>query len=168
MPTRQGLALRLATVFSGHALYASFNWCFDNLLYVYAVHRLGLLYGGAVMTFLAGLQCGATLLLYERMRIDWVGAGSLTRLVDLDSPTWWQRVLLWAVQKGDAFVFVALCVFQDAFITTAYFRRGRFDGLTARDRRIFVGSVLVSNLYWTLRSGVVSAALAGVWHRFQS
>jgi len=155
-------------VTSGHALYGTFNWCFDNVLYVYAVHRLGLLAGGALMTCLAGLQCAATLLLYERMRIDWVGAGSLAHLTTIENPAWWQRVILWAMQRGNAFVFVALCVFQDAFITTAYFRRGRFDGLTVRDWRIFISSVLLSNLYWTLRSGAVAAALSGVWHRVLS
>lgn len=154
---------RVAEVGIGHILYASFNWFFDNVLYVFVVYQLGLLVGGALMTTLSLAQCGATLLLYERMRIDWVGAGSLARMSCIPNPLWWQRILICATRRGDAFVFVVLCIFQDPFITTAYFRRGRFDGLTGRDWRIFIGSVLASNFYWTLRSGAVAAVLLSAW-----
>jgi hypothetical protein len=154
---------RIAEVGTGHFIYATFNWFFDNVLYVLVVYRLGLLVGGAIMTALSLVQCGATLLLYERMRIDWVGAGSLARLSCIPDPSWWQRIIIWATRRGDAFVFVVLCIFQDPFITTAYFRRGRFDGLSARDWRIFFGSVFTSNFYWTLRSGAVAAIIVGAW-----
>ena len=89
--------------------------------------------------------------------------GSLARLSTLPNPSWWQRVILWATRHGDFAIFLALCAFQDPFITTAYFRRGRFDGITARDWRLFLASVFVSNLYWTLRSGAVAAILVGAW-----
>jgi len=39
---------------------------------------------------------------------------------------------------------------HDPFITTACLRRGRFNGMTRRDRGIFYGSVLVSNGCWIL------------------
>lgn len=154
----------LATIALGHALYASFNWLCDNVLYVYAVHRLGLIKGGLLMTCFAGVQCALTLLLYERMRIDWVGAGSLFSTLNTACPNWWQRIIRWAVCKGDAIMFLTLCVFQDAFITTSYFRQGRFGRVSIHDWKIFGGAVLVSNLYWTLRSGVVATALASAWH----
>lgn len=154
---------RLAEVGTGHALYATFNWFFDNVLYVYVIYRLGLLVGGAIMTFLSLVGCAAKLLLYERMRIDWVGAGSLARLSCIPNPSWWQRIISWATRRGAAVIFLALCVLQDPFITTAYFRQGRFDGFRARDWQIFFGSVLVSNFYWTLRSGVVAAVLVSAW-----
>ena len=54
-------------------------------------------------------------------------------------------------------------VFQDPFITTAYFRQGRFDGLRLRDWLLFLASVVVSNAYWTLRSGAVATLLVGAW-----
>lgn len=161
-----GQRRRIAEVGLGHALYATFNWFFDNILYVYAVYRLGWLRGGALMTVLSMLQCGGSLLLYERMRIDWVGAGSIVRLSSIPSPSWWQRILIWADRKGAAFIFVALCVLQDPFITTAYFRGGRFDGLRKRDWQVFFASVLVSNGYWTVRSGAVAAVFVGAWQWF--
>lgn len=144
-------------------MYATFNWFFDNVLYIFVIYRLGLILGGAIMTLLSALQCALLLLLYERMQIDWVGAGSVVRLSSLPDPNWWQRILIWAARRGTFSIFVALCIFQDPFITTAYFREGRFDGLKARDWRVFFGSVLLSNGYWTLRSGALAAILVGTW-----
>jgi len=148
---------------TGHIVYASLRWIFENVIYVYIVYRLGLFVGGAIMTLLSLVICVATLLLYERMRIDWVGAGSLARLLGIPNPSWWQRIISWAMRRGPVVIFLSLCIFQDPFITTAYFRQGRFDGLQGRDWRIFFGSVLVSNCYWTLRSGAVVAVIETAW-----
>lgn len=154
---------RLAQIGTGHLLYASFNFVFDEIVYVYVVYRLGMLIGGVIMTMSSLVQCAAMLLVYERMRIDWVGAGSLARLFSVPNPSWWQRLARWAMRRGNVAIFIALCIFQDPFITTAYFRQGRFDGLNGRDWRIFLGSVLLSNFYWTLRSGVAAAILVSAW-----
>ena len=115
------------------------------------------------MTFLSLVVCAITLLLYERMRIDWVGVGSLARLSEIPNLSWWQRIIVWAMRRGAAVIFLVLCIFQDAFITTAYFRHGRFDGIKTHDWLIFIGSVFVSNIYWTMRSGVVVAIFVVAW-----
>jgi hypothetical protein len=154
---------RLAQIGMGHLLYATFNWFFDNILYVFVVYQLGLLVGGVIMTTLSLVQCAATLLVYERMGIDWVGVGSLARLSLAPKPSWWQRIVRWAMGRGNTAIFIVLCICQDPFITTAYFRRGRFDGLKGCDWRIFFGSVFVSNFYWTLRSGVAAVILVKAW-----
>lgn len=157
---------RVKIIVTGHALYATFSWLFDNVLYPWVVYRLGLVVGGSVMTLLSLITCAVTLLFYERMGIDWVGAGSIARLSAHPNPSWWQRIILWADRRGAAFVFVALCILQDPFITTAYFRQGRFDGLQRRDWRIFFASGIIANFYWTLRSGVVAAVIVSAWHWF--
>lgn len=154
---------RLAQIGIGHFLYATVNWLFDNVLYIFVVYRLGLIVGGAIMTMISLVLCAATLLVYERMQIDWVGAGSLVRLTSVPSPSWWQRIVRWAMRRGNVAIFLALCIFQDPFITTAYFRQGRFDGLDGRDWRIFLGSVFLSNFYWTLRSGMAATILVSAW-----
>ena len=154
---------RIAEIGTGHILYATFNWFFDNVLYVAAILQLGLVSGGALMTALSLIQCAASLVLYEHIRIDWVGAGSIAQLAGVPNPAWWQRLIAWATRRGAVVVFLVLCIFQDPFITTAYFRGGRFDGLRSRDWRLFFASVLVSNFYWTLRSGVLAAVVASAW-----
>lgn len=154
---------RLAQIGMGHLFYATFNWFFDNILYVFVVYQLGLFAGGVIMTTLSLVVSAATLFVYERMGIDWVGAGGLARLSLVQNPTWWQRIVRWAMGRGNAAIFIVLCLLQDPFITTVYFRQGRFDGLNGRDWRIFFGSVFVSNFYWTLRSGVAAVILVKAW-----
>lgn len=154
---------RVAQIGLGHAIYAGISWVFDNILYVWVVYRLGLLIGGAIMMAASGISCALTLVIYQRMKVDWVGAGALASLGSHPAPCWWQRILIWAMKKGDAMIFMALCIFQDPFITTAYFKRGSFDRLTGRDRWLFLGSVFCSNFYWTLRSGAVGVVFVKLW-----
>jgi hypothetical protein len=54
------------------------------------------------------------------------------------------------LQKSDPFVFLFLSIKEDPFITTAYLRHGKFSGMSRRDWKIFMGSLLVGNAYWTL------------------
>lgn len=91
---------RIAEIGIGHAIYASFNFFFDQILYVYVVYRLGLFVGGSIMTALSLVQCAITLIIYERMGIDWVGVGSLSRLSNIPHPSWWQRIIIAATGMG--------------------------------------------------------------------
>jgi hypothetical protein len=150
---------RIAEVGVGHMLYYVVSWLFDNVLYVWVVYRFGLFKGGLLMGTLATLICAVILMTYQRVRIDWVGAGSIGRLVQSEGLATWQRVLRWADHKGGWVVFGILSLVQDAFITTAYFRRGRFGPLESKDWQIFFGSAVVGNFYWTLRSGAVGAVI---------
>jgi hypothetical protein len=167
-PTLDGGAWwRLSQIGLGHAAYTAFNWFFDHVLYVYVVYRFGILYGGAVMTALSFVQCAATLSVYQRMGIDWVGAGFLHQLRYKANPSWLERCLIRATTWPPAALFTALCLLQDPFVTTAYFRRGRFGPLAPRDWRIFLGSVLVSNLYWIFVASAVGNLIAWTWHLCQ-
>ncbi|MGE0388041.1 MAG: hypothetical protein AB7Q97_25225 [Gammaproteobacteria bacterium] len=157
----------LARIGTGHALYATFNWFFDNVLYVYVVYQWGMLRGGAVMTALSFLQCAATLIVYQRMGIDWVGAGLLAQMKRKPEPTRVERLLVWAADRNRVLIFVLLCVFQDPFITTAWFKEGRFDALTRRDWHIFVAAVLVSNLYWIFVASLIGQAVVAAWRFLQ-
>ena len=61
-----------------------------------------------------------------------------------------RRGLGWMLNRGDVFAFVALSLRFDPFITTAYLRRGSYNGMSTRDWKIFLGSVVVSNAAWAL------------------
>ncbi len=154
---------RIAQVGAGHGLYATFNWGFDNVLYVYVVYTFGILKGGVCMLLLSCLQCAATLLVYQRMGIDWVGAGLLAELRRKERRSRLQNLIVRASARSEALIFVLLCVFQDPFITTAYFKQGQFGALTVRDWRIFFGSVFVANLYWIFVAALIGQAVAVAW-----
>ena len=167
LPSAQGGApawQRWSQVGLGHATYAGFNWCFDHVLYVLVVYHYGMFHGGALMTALSCLQCAATLVIYQRMRIDWVGAGLLAQLGAKPNPSRIERLLLPMSRWSPTAVFVALCLLQDPFIATAYRRAGRFGALTRRDWQHFLVAVLISNLYWILVASALGKLLAAAWH----
>ena len=62
------------------------------------------------------------------------------------------RITAWVLKKSNPIVFLFLSIKYDPFITTAYLRHGanQFNGMKRRDWKIFIGSLLVSNAYWTL------------------
>lgn len=153
---------RLTLIGLGHLLYAGFNWLFDHVIYVYVVFTWGMLLGGGLMTLFSLTQCALTLRLYEKMQIDWVGAGALNSW-DAQQSTSLLRRLFRRINGKKHTVFIVLCIVSDPFITTAYFRKGRFDGLTHRDWRIFFYSVLVSNGYWIGVSALLGTGIAHLW-----
>ncbi|MFZ5997595.1 MAG: hypothetical protein ACOYW7_08915 [Nitrospirota bacterium] len=54
------------------------------------------------------------------------------------------------MKKSDPVVFLFLSIKFDAFMTTAYMRRGKFTGMGKREWAISMGSLVISNAYWTL------------------
>ncbi len=154
---------RLAQIGTGRALYAAFNWLFDNVLYVYVVMTLGMFKGGALMMGLSFLVSAVILVAYQRMRIDWVGAGLLAEIRRKPVRTRLENVLVWASSRHPGIVFILLCVLQDPFITAAYFKQGSFERLSRRDWGIFVAAVFVSNLYWIFAASLIGQAVVALW-----
>ncbi|SJM95854.1 conserved membrane hypothetical protein [Crenothrix polyspora] len=154
---------RFTIIGLGHLLYAAFNWVFDHVIYVYAVFTWGMLMGGGLMTLLSLIQCALTLQLYEKMQIDWIGGGTLHNFT-AQQPTNLTGRLLCRISKQPKAVFLFLCVISDPFITTAYFRKGRFNGITTQDWQVFICSVIVSNGYWICISAFFGNLIAMLWH----
>jgi hypothetical protein len=159
---------RCAEIGTGHVLYAATGWLLDNVLYVWTVCELGLLKGGLLMGILATLYCAGILIVYQKMGLDWVGAGSINQLAPPEGAAWWQKTIRWAGDRGGWATFTVLSVFQDAFITTAFYRKGHFGPLKPKDWQVFLCSAVVSNTYWTLRSGAVGAVIINVWRGLSS
>lgn len=153
---------RFTIIGLGHLLYAAFNWVFDHVIYVYAVFTWGMLMGGGLMTLFSLIQCALTLYVYEKMQIDWVGSGAL-QAWNSQQPSNFSGRLFRCISKKPKAVFVFLCVVSDPFITTAYFRKGRFDGLTAQDWHTFIKSVVVSNGYWICVSALLGNGAFTLW-----
>ena len=93
--------------------------------------------------------CLLTLWFYDWAKRDWLGIELLKGLRLYTGPSIWRRATAWLLGRGDAVAFVVLSLRFDPFITTAYMRHGVYNGLTRRDWKIFLGSVLLSNAAWT-------------------
>lgn len=124
----------------------AFNW----LLYPYVIYRFGIFIGGTVMTILSLLACLLSLWFYDWSKRDWLGIEAIKSLKESDGKGRAGRLFAWVLQKGDLLTAMILSIKFDPFITTVYMRRGAYNGMSSRDWRIFLGSLLFGNAYWTL------------------
>jgi len=170
--------LRIGTIAISHAVLATVDFFFDNLLYPAMLVWHGKLVGGVIMTLLSCVICFCLVTFYVWSKKDWLGI-DVVEAVKERGEVWIKRfystkghwcllikaiaylpsriflLVMWLLKKNDIAAFLALSVYQDAFKTTIFLRHGRTDGLASRDWLIFVASIIVSNVYWTLRWSVI-------------
>jgi len=123
---------------------------FDYLLYPFVIYHLGILKGGIVMTLLSFIACILTMKFYDWSKRDWLGIEAIKRLKGYEGSKKLGKVTAWSLKKSEPVIFLFLSIQYDPFITTAYLRHGKFSGMTKRDWKIFTGSLLIANTYWTL------------------
>ena len=123
---------------------------FSYVLYPWIIYKYGALNGGFVMMFLSLVTSLLTLKFYDWSQRDWLGIEAIKSLKDYRGEHNAGRMTRWFLRKSEPAAFLFLCFWHDPFITTAYLRKGKFNGMTSRDWCIFYGSVLVSNGYWIL------------------
>ena len=161
-------------VLSAHGILSATDALFDHVLYPVVLAWLGNLAGGAVMTLASMLICAAILAFYEHGKIDWLGVDAVEAVKEhgegwvrrLDYSHWTIRlvawlpsrtflIVLWAINKSDIWAFIALSLYEDAFKTTAFLRKGKFDRFGRKDALIFIASLVISNVYWTIRWSII-------------
>jgi hypothetical protein len=162
---KETLGRRLRTLAAGVTIMYVINKAFDYLLYPYVVYRAGVIVGGLVMTGLSAIACLAILKFYDRTKKDWLGIETVRDLRNYRGDRPAGRLLTGLLSKSDVVAFVALSLYYDPFVTTVWLRHERFGGLSARDRKIFWGSVLLCNASWTVTCwlGVNAAVWAWRW-----
>jgi hypothetical protein len=146
------LPTRLAELATGVTAFKLLNYPFDYALYPLIIYQLGIIKGGLIMTFLAAAANLFCLKFYDWSKRDWLGIETLKGLKGYDGNSRLARFTAGLLQKGDLVAFLFLSIKEDAFITMIYLRHGshQFNGMSRRDWRIFLASLLVANLYWTL------------------
>ena len=143
------------------------TWAFDFLLYPFVISTYGLLIGAPVMTFLSFLICYASILFYDGTKRDWLGIETIKGLEEFNSLPIPNYVIgkifvsiinavgnatAWVMKKSDALAMVILSIKFDPFITVIHIRHGahQYNGLSKRDWKVFLVSLLIGNAYWTL------------------
>jgi len=168
---------------SAHGLLSATDYAFDNWIYPAVLIWLGVINGCVVMTMASMVLCAGFLAVYERMKIDWLGVNAL-EVVKEHGQSWVRRldaanilirvfawiptriflVVLWAVKKNDLLAFLAFSLYEDAFKTTAFLRKGKFGRFGRKDVGIFFASLVISNLYWTVRWTVIIGIIKRIYH----
>lgn len=160
-PARNRLAV-LAAGLAGNQLQV---WLFDYVLYPFVIWRAGLGRGLLIMTALSFLLCWSMLRFYDWSGQDWLGIEAIKKLREAPSAGRWRRGLAALLRRSDAVAFMVLSIRFDPLITVLYLRpaASAFRGLSRRDWRIFLGSLALSNVYWSLIAFGGIEVLRRVW-----
>jgi len=144
------------------------NYAFDYLLYPFVIWKLGVFKGGLVMTVLAGLTCYPMFLFYDWSKKDWLGIETVKSLRNYNGITRLGKITSWFLKRSDPFIMLILSIKYDAFITTIYMRTGsnQYNGLNKKDWKIFLLSLAISNIYWTLASFIGVTLIEYGWRHF--
>lgn len=158
-------AVRVAELTVGISTKNLISYSFDYLLYPFVIYKLGLLKGGIIMMVLSLLACVILLKFYDWFKRDWLGIETIKEMKDYQGNSKIGRFTSWTLRQSDPIVFLFLSIKEDAFITLVYMRHGshQYNGMTRRDWGIFLGSVALSNLYWTLAAYMGISVVEWVW-----
>lgn len=152
--------LKILTV--GHIIFHSYFYGFDYILYPFVIYKYGPLYGGIEMALLDGAICLFIFWIYDLLENDWLGIETVKEMVEeffkeeegIAKKSWikiGKKMLYLIFHKNKAGQFVFLSIHFDALITTIYMRPGYhlYNGFTKKDWKIFWGSIILSNAWWT-------------------
>jgi hypothetical protein len=154
---------RVAELAVGHTANQLMSMFFDWVLYPFVIYKYGLIWGGLVMMALSLIACLGTIWFYDWSKRDWLGIEAIKDLKDYDGKAGLGRITGWFLRKSEPVIFLFLSVMSDPFITTAYLRRGKFNGMIMRDWTIFFGSFFICNGYWILACYMGISLLEWAW-----
>lgn len=184
---RNSFSKRISQIALGHSLLSVLDFSFDRILYPFVLVKSGTVNGWVILTIASGLIGFLLIIVYERMKIDWLGVNVLEEIKRRGNQ-WIEKVnnkvglkwfvvkivvyipskillaVIWCLNKNDVIAFFVLSLYEDAFKTTAFLRHGKFDGLRAKDWFVFSASLVVSNIWWTLQWSILLIPLKWAWH----
>ena len=166
-PFQQSLTwqARVADLAAGITAFKLSNYAFDYALYPFVIYKLGIIKGGLIMTFLASVTNILCLKFYDWSKRDWLGIETLKGMKEYEGKSRLLKVMSRMLKKSDFMAFLFLSIKEDSFVTMVYLRHGshRYNGMSARDWRIFLASHAVSNIYWTLAAYMGISVVEWVW-----
>lgn len=144
------LIKRIGVLGVGLTANALMVWPFDYLLYPFIINRYGWIEGGVIMMIASFVYCLLTFAFYDWAKQDWLGLETLKEAQDVSDHSFLGRIVKKANKQW--LVFTVFSLQTDPFITTVYMRRGahQYNRLSARDWKIFLGSLLLGNIFWIL------------------
>ena len=140
---------RVAEIAVGLTINKLMDWPFNYILYPYVIYTCGILRGGIIMMLISLLSCMLTIRFYDWSQRDWLGIEAIKDIQYYQGKIKAGRLIGWFLKRSEPVAFLFLTIWYDPFITMAYLRRGKFNGMTRRDWMIFFGSFFLCNGYWT-------------------
>ena len=140
-------------------------WIFDFVIYPFVIYIYGILWGGLVMMALSFVVCYGTILFYDWSKKDWIGIETLKGIKAREPKNRIGKFLMKLIRKSDPLALVVLSIQFDPFITVAYMRHGahQYNGLSKRDWKIFISSLVIGDIYWTLAAFMGITLVESLW-----
>lgn len=146
---------RLLLFLTGATTFTVINYSFDFVLYPFVLYNLGVVVGFFTMMFLSFLFCWGYFIIYDYLKRDFLGIEfskeKMSSIIASEDSVGLKLLLVRVLRKSRAFLFVFLSIYFDPFVAVAFERKGNFayNGLSARDWRLFILSLIISNGFWS-------------------
>lgn len=163
---------KIAEIGIGLFLYeAVFNPLFDLVFYPFCLAYWGLKIGGIIAVSASFAHVALLFWLYDRMKIDWLGAHALRQIEDGENKSNLTNLAIWVGKEKTTvlekilspFVFVFLTLPLDPLIVAVHYRRQHFQGISWRDWGILIASVITANAWWFIKIGSVVELAKLLW-----
>ncbi len=146
---------RLLLFLTGATTFTVINYSFDFVLYPFALYKLGVVVGFFTMMLLSFLFCWGYFIIYDYLKRDFLGIEfskeKMSSIIASEDSVGLKLLLVRILRKSRALLFVFLSIYFDPFVAVAFERKGNFayNGLSARDWRLFILSLIISNGFWS-------------------
>jgi hypothetical protein len=163
-------ASKASRAVTGWGAWFASSWLFDDMLYPAVIAWLGPIVGGGIMASIAIMICWIWIKKIVASEEEWFSMDVLHKI---------QKIVFWAVRNANripffkkswvdavefALTFIAINFAFDPMIATLYFHHGnKAKTLSKQDKKIFVWSAIISNMYWIIRSWGLVMAIKFVW-----
>ncbi len=169
---------KVSKITLGHSITSVLDYAYDYGLYVPVIDAYsadgikGVLHAYMLLTTGSAIASYIEIVIYDKLGDDWLGWEAAKDADDfgqeflhkLNPKTLVGRLVIpiarmavkvfaWAIKKNTFTAHIAMSVAFDPFHTTIYLRKGsEYNGLSARDWKIFFTSAIVANAWWTVRT----------------
>jgi hypothetical protein len=146
---------RLLLFLTGATTFTVINYSFDFVLYPFALYKLGVVVGFFTMMLLSFLFCWGYFIIYDYLKRDFLGIEyskeKMNDIINNQNRVGIKLVIVKILRKSNVILFIFLSIYFNPFVAVAFNRKGNFayNGLSARDWRLFILSVIISNGFWS-------------------
>jgi hypothetical protein len=104
---------------------------------------------------LSFLFCWGYFIIYDYLKRDFLGIEyskeKMNDIINNQNRVGIKLVIVKILRKSNVILFIFLSIYFNPFVAVAFNRKGNFayNGLSARDWRLFILSVIISNGFWS-------------------
>jgi hypothetical protein len=152
--------------------YEIFNYIFNYPIYAWAMAYMGLVQGWLAMTTASFASCAYLFWRYDRDGVDWLFANEAKEWVEGTSQAsgWFRKMLVRVSRSKTGWTgvttFILASINIDPLIVAVHYRKKHFKGTNVHDWSLLAFSVVIANLWWGARIGLLVEILRWLSQHF--